>query len=267
MAYIYARTKGSRKGFKMDIEDKHVYKNYTDYYIYVDKNPSDDALVSLSTLNPYCCNDHKVVAFDITNGFSVNQGTDEDERIGNKVFLKFMDLTYYITLRGGEYITSFSHGQSIDTYFRFRVMVVQFNETKTEAEIAEWFRNTYTYYRMKAIYQNTVPFQSVHTAKLRESTPFTGTFKELYDKKTCLKKNKTVKMSTIRIPIKMNVNFDNTTNKPTDESMKHIYLIVIGPCCNELDMDAVSNDQTKTMTGDSPLFNVACVAKYEYYDL
>lgn len=266
MAYIYARTK-TGKGFKMGVEDKHTYYNFPDYYIYVDKTPSEPALASMSTLNPYCANDHKTVAFNITNNFTVPQGTEENQRVGNKIFLKFIDLTYYISLRGEPYIASFSHGQAIDTYYRLRVMVVQFDETKTEAQIAEWFRSTYTYFRNQAIYQNTVPVQSVHTAKLRESTPYTGTFRILYDKKTCLKKNKTVKMSTIRIPVKQNVNFENATNHPTPDSMKHIYLIVIGPCCNELDMDAISFDQTKSLTGDIALFNTACVSKFEYYDL
>lgn len=266
MAYIYARTK-SGKGFKMGVEDKHIYHNYSDYYIYVNSNPGNDANVTMTTHNPYCINENKLVSFDITHNFVVPQGTDENQRIGNKVFLKFIDLTYYITLRGEPYISTFSHGQAIDSYYRFRVMVVQFDDHMTEADLAAWFRTTYTYFRTKAIYNNTAPFQSVHTAKLRESTPSTGTFKILYDKKTCLKKNKTVKMSTIRLPIKMNVNFENTNNKPTDESMKNIHLIIIGPCCNELDMDAVSNDQTKTMTTDVALFNTACVSKFEYYDL
>lgn len=266
MAYIYARTK-SGKGFKLGVEDKHIYHNYQDYYIYVNKNPGNDAQVTLDSLNPYCINPLKFVSFDITHNFVLPQGTDENERIGNKVFLKFIDLTYYISLRGEAYINNFSHGQAIDSYYRFRVMVVQFDDYMTETNIADWFRTTYTYFRTKAVYQNNLPLQSVHTAKLRESTPYTGTFKILYDKKTCLKKNKTVKMSTIRLPIKMNVNFENTNNKPTDESMKNIHLLVIGPCYNELDMDAVSNDQTKALTSDVPLFNTACVSKFEYYDL
>lgn len=266
MAYVWAKTK-TGKPFKMGIEDKHKYYNFQDYYIYVNNNPGDDANVSMDSHNPYCINLHKLVSFDITHQFVVPQGTGESERVGNKVFLKFIDLTYYITLRGEPYINNFSHSQAIDSYYRFRVMVVQFDDYMTETNIADWFRETYTYMRTKAIHLTTAPLQSVHTAKLRESTPITGTFKILYDKKTCLKKNKTVKMSTIRIPIKQNVNFENTNNKPTDESMKNIHLIVIGPCYNELDMDAISNDQLKTATNDIALFNTACVAKFEYYDL
>lgn len=266
MAYIYARTK-TGKGFKLGVEDKHMYHNFQDYYIYVNNNPGNDAAVTMDSHNPYCINNLKFVSFDITHQFIVPQGTDENQRIGNKVFLKFIDLTYYIDIIGNALINSFSHGQAVDTYFRFRVMVVQFDDYMTESNISDWFRATYTYFRTKAIYNNTAPLQSVHTAKLRESTPYTGTFKILYDKKTCLKKNKTVKMSTIRLPIKMNVNFENTNNKPTDETMKNIHLLVIGPCYNELDMDAVSNDQTKTIQNDVALFNTGCVAKFEYYDL
>lgn len=266
MAYIYARTK-SGKGFKMGVEDKHVYKNFDDYYIYVNRNPNNAAAATEPSANPYSVNSSKLVSFDITNNFILPQGTDENQRIGNKVFLKFIHLTYYINMNGDKYIASFSHGQAIDSYYRLRVMVVQFDDSQTENDLAEWFRTTYTYFKMQAIYNTTVPRQSVHTAKLRESTPYTGSFKILYDKKTCLKKNKTVKMSTINIPIKQNINFENTNNLPTDGSMKYIYLIVIGPCFNEVDMDTVSEDQTHSLTEDIALFNTACVAKYEYYDL
>lgn len=266
MAYIYARTKNG-KPFKMGIEDKHIYKNFAQQFIEVGSNINNDAQVVMTNHNPYCINAGKLAAFDITNGFVVAQGTDENQRIGNKVFLKFIDLTYNITINSSIWIQYFSHGQAIDTYYRFRVMVVQFDYAVNETDMANWFRTTYTYFREKAIYNDTAPLQSVHTAKLRESTPKTGMFRILYDKKTCLKKNKTVKLSTIRLPVKMNVNFENDNNKPTDDSMKRIYLIVIGPCYNEVDMDAISNDKTYALDADYYLFHTECVAKYEYYDL
>lgn len=251
----------------MDIEDKHIYYNLTPEYIYLNKSVAP-ANTELNINNKYCITTNKLNQYDISSNFQIQQGTDENQRIGNKVFLKFVHLTYSITLSGDIYINNLSHSQAIDTYFRFRVMVVQFNESMSSTDIRDWFKATYTYMRTQAIHSGTVPVQSVHTAKLRESTPYTGSFNILYDKKTCLKKNKTVKMSTISIPIKMNVNFDNSTNKPTDESMKHIYLIIIGPCCNELDMDTISNDKTTTFsTGDLPTFTTQGVFKYEYYDL
>ena len=266
MAYIYARTK-SGKGFKMGVEDKHIYYNLTPEYIYLNKSVAP-ANTELNINNKYCITTNKLNQYDISSNFVIAQGTDENQRIGNKVFLKFVHLTYSITLNGDIYINNLSHSQAIDTYFRFRVMVVQFNESMSSTDIRDWFKATYTYMRTQAIHSGTVPVQSVHTAKLRESTTYTGNFNILYDKKTCLKKNKTVKMSTISIPIKQNINFENSTNKPTDESMKHIYLIIIGPCCNELDMDTISNDKTTSFsTGDLPTFTTQGVFKYEYYDL
>lgn len=266
MAYIYARSK-SGKPFKMGIEDKHIYHNYSEAGLYVGKNLKNDSTTEMTTSNPYCINSSKLASYNITGGFVVPRGTDENQRVGNKVFLKFIDITYEIRMSPTSYINSFSHGQAIDAYFRCRVMVVQFDAGKTETDLADWFRDTYTYFSTRAIHNDTAPLQSVHTAKLRESTTHTGAFRILYDKKICIKKNKTVKMSTIRLPIKMNVNFENDYNKPTDESMKNIYLIVIGPCYNEVDMDTISYDKTASIAADTLLFYTGCVAKYEYYDL
>ena len=264
MAYIYARTK-SGKGFKMGVEDKHVYKNLNDGVISI--NRYNQPANSYVNNNPFCITPYNVIHYGISENFLLTQGTDENQRVGNKVFLKFIHFTYSISMDGAKYIANLSHGQAIDSYYRLRIMVVQFDEPiNSNDDIVDWFKATYTYMRNVAISGGgNVPIQSVHTAKLRESTSYTGSFRILYDKKTYLKRDKTVKMSTISIPIKQNVNFENTTNLPTD--LKNIYFIAIGPCNNELDMDCVSSDQSASFDSYLGLFNVHGVIKYEYYDL
>lgn len=265
MAYVWAKSK-SGKSFKMGVEDKHIYYNGGDGTLMLNRyqQPSNATLND----NPYCLTTSNLVSYPITDSLYIQQGTNEDNRIGNKIFLKFIHLTYSITIDGNNYINNLSHSQAIDTFFRLRVMVVQFENTMAAVQIRDWFKNTYTYFRLVAISGgDSVPIQSVHTAKLRESTPYTGNFKILYDKKTSLRKNKTVKISTISIPVKQNINFNNSTNSPTDESMKHIYFLVLAPACNELDLDCTSEDRTHAMTQNINLFTTHLVAKYEYYDL
>lgn len=264
MAYIWAKTK-SGNSFKMGVEDKHCYKNLNDGVIAV--NRFNQPAASYVNNNPYCITTYNLVHYGISENFILTQGTDENQRVGNKVFLKFIHFTYSISMDGANYIANLSHGQAIDSYYRLRIMVVQFDEPiNSNQDLVDWFKSTYTYLRTVAIANGgTVPIQSVHTAKLRESTAFTGSFRILYDKKTYLKKDKTVKMSTISIPIKQNVNFENTNNLPTD--LKNIYFVAIGPCSNELDMDCVSSDQSISFAGNLNLFNVHGVIKYEYYDL
>lgn len=263
MATINARSKFG-KNFKISVEDKHKYHNYADQTISLNKirnTTADD--------NGWCIGQNCLGRFELSDVVTIHQGTSEEQRIGNKVFMKFLHWTYSICLDSGSYISNLSHGQNIDTYFRFRIMVVKFDKAMTEQDICDWFKATYIYFNtVNLTPSGTTIQQSVHQTKLRESTDYTGKFKILYDKKIKLGKKKTVKMANVPIKIKQNLNFDNTNNTCTDAAFKYIYGLVIGPCYNQLDTDTITADKSFHFSTDFvSLAHVNGVLKYEYYDI
>ena len=262
MATIIAKSKYGKK-FKVSVEDKHKYYNFDSQTIYLNKTSTGKAEDNGFNIGQNC-----VVAYNLSNNINIAQGTHDDERIGNKVYMKFIHFTYTLGLNGGSLITNLPHGDIADLFLRFRVMVVQFDDEKTEQQIVEWFRNTYIYFKNMTVGGTTWPCQSVHQTKLRESTPYTGKFKILYDKKLKMGKKKTIKISNISIPIKQNINFENTNNKATDDNFKNIYAIFIGPCYNDVDTDSISSDKTYSFIAESvSLASINAVMKYEYYDI
>lgn len=180
--------------------------------------------------------------------------------------MKFIHWTIDLWLDGNSLITNFPHGTLTDLYGRFRIMVVKFQKTMSEQDIADWFKATYIYFNTAA--NNLSIFQSIHQTKLRESTAYTGKFKIMYDKKIKMGRKKNVKMCNIPIKINQNLNFENTNNHSTDDNFKHIYGIVIGPCNNVLDLDAVSAESARNFsTAYHEYAYCGGVVKYEYYDM
>lgn len=262
MATINARSKFGRN-FKISVEDKHKYINFDNQIIRLNKLSS----ASIDN-NGWCIGQDVLARFELTDNITITQGPGEDQRIGNKIYMKFLHWTYSICLNGGSIIQNLSHGELIDMFMRFRVMVVKFNTAMTEQDLCDWFKGTYIYFNTVNITGGGQTIQqSVHQTKLRESTPYTGKFKILYDKKIKLGKKKTVKIANIPIQIKQNLNFDEN-NACTDASFKYIYGLVIGPCYNNLDLDAVSADKAYNFSvARVDLAYVNGVLKYEYYDI
>lgn len=261
MATIQARSKFG-KNFKISVEDKHKYINFAIQPIRVNKLDSSKA-----DDNGFCIGVSNLALFELTDNVTIAQGTAEDERIGNKVFMKFIHWTIDLWLDGNNLITNFPHGTLTDLFGRFRIMVVKFQDQMSEQDIVDWFKTTYIYFR-KAGTGDISLFQSVHQTKLRESTTYTGKFKIIYDKKIKMGRKKNVKMCNIPIKINQNLNFDNTTNHATDDNFKFIYGLVIGPCCNNLDLDAISAESARNFsTAYHDFAQVGGVIKYEYYDM
>lgn len=263
MATIQARSKYGKR-FTISVEDKHQYINFDSQTIRLNKMRTDTI-----DDNGYCIGQNVIARFELSDNITITQGPGEEQRIGNKVFMKFLHWTYSICLNGESIIQNLSHGELIDLFMRFRVMVVKFDTAMTKQDLVDWFKGTYIYFRQFTVSGGGTTYeQSVHQTKLRESTPWTGKFKILYDKKIKMGKKKNVKISNISVAIKQNLNFDNTSNRCTDGSFKYIYGLVIGPCFNNLDTDAVSADKTYNFsTNYVPLAYVNGVLKYEYYDM
>lgn len=266
---IYAK-KGA-KVMPIKIEEKHLYQ----HAVSVDTEGSlnvfmPDSTASSDIVVGYGVNNQNIAVLHNSNNLTISQGTAEDQRVGNKINIKSISLTLYVRFETANLIAYFSHGQMIDTYFNFRLMSVRFNEPMSTTELARWFRQTFIYYRHVSISGGEkYPFQSNWMDKLRESTPWTGSFSILYDKKFQLKKSKSVKQMNINIPLSGNVNFDNTSNKPTDnQQFCNVYTFLIGPSNVYLDMDAVSTDKCLNLAVPyRTLFDFQANVKTIYYDV
>lgn len=269
MAKIVAKSKYGKK-FNISVEDKHGYYNFPEQVIIINHTDKTGYPGDINN-NGYCIGANNISLYDITRNIIISQGSNESQRIGNKVYMKFLHFTYALSLIGDTIITHLNYGTNADMFMRFRVMVVKFDNAKTitRNEVVNWFRDTYIYFRNHTLSDGTtiVQEQSIHQTKLRESTEWTGKFKILYDKKIKMGKKKTVKIANISIPIKQNLTFDNSNNKCTDDNFNNIFAIIIGPGCNELDVDAVGADKIYNWNTDRNIANTRAVLKWEYYDM
>lgn len=274
-AYIRAKGKGG-KNFKITVEDKHKYHNYNDETIVMYKTDplADDAFITgagYAIGYDDTAGLGNFVFYDLSYAVSISQGTGEGQRIGNKVFMKYLNFTYSINFDGNTFINRLPQGTINDSFYRFRTMIVRFDsdEAITGGYIRDWFRDTFTYFRSVNLGGGSqLVFQSVHTKRKRESTAYTGRFEILYDKMFKMGKKKVVKMSSVPIAINQNINFDPSTGQITDDNFKNIYAIVIGPCNSYLDMDCISQDKTLNFsTSYYGPFTVNAVLKYEWYDM
>lgn len=266
---LYAKKGSSVMPIK--IEEKHTYTHAVTnvaegtFSIY-----KPNSATTADFVTGYGVGSFNINVLHNSNNLTIAQGTAEDNRVGNKVNVKSIAITLYIRFNSERLIAAYSHGQMIDTYFNFRVMSVRFDTSMSTTDLARWFRATFIYYRTVSISTgDQYPFQSNWMDKLRESTPYTGSFEILYDKKFKIKKSKSVKQMNINVPLAGNVNFDNTSNKPTNnQKFSNVYTFLIGPSNVYLDMDAVSTDKSLNMTTDSTtLFYFNANIKTIYYDI
>lgn len=269
---IYA--KKGKKVMPIKIEEKHRYDHAvtvsTEEGIKVGKQ---DSTVAVDSGNPngYGINNANIYLLHNSNNLYIKQGTAEDERIGNKVNIKSIVMTLYIHSNPQTFINNYYDAQRVMCPFRFnfRVMTVKFENQMSRTDISRWFRETYIYYRTVSITGGvSFPYQSNWMDKLRESTPWTGQFKILFSKKFQITDTHSQTQLNITIPIKGQVNFDNTSNNPTsNQYTSNIYTFLIGPSNNDLDMDMLSCDQTQTITPSATMWFYQANIKTIYYDM
>lgn len=266
---IYA--KKGKKVMPIKIEEKHIYEHTatvnteTSLSVYKpDANAAADNVVG------YGVNRGNIHTLYNSNNLHITQGTAENQRIGNKVNVKSLSIALYIRFNSNILISTFSHGQLIDTFFNFRIMTVRFDQPMSSTDLAQWYRETFIYYRLVDISAGEqYPYQSNWMDKLRESTRWTGSFQILNNKKFQLTKTRSVIQMNYNVPLKGNVNFDNTSNRPTDnQKFSNVYVFLIGPSNAYLDMDAVSTDKVLNMANaDATLFYLQANIKTIYYDM
>lgn len=268
---IYA--KKGKKTMPIKLEKKHIYYNgSTSFYLYKPKNAGDPGVTDANSSRGYCVTDGNLEMLYTTNDTTISQGNHEDQRIGNKVNIKGVNLTIGINLNGANLISKLSHGEFIDFSTHWRIMVVKFKKALADAEkdLAEWYRDTYIYYN--AISQSPfIPNQSNWMDKKRDSTKWTGQFTILKDKKFVMGKSHTTAQFEFNIGFNKDVNFENTNNNPTaDQSFSNIYFFVISPSNNYFDVDQISQDKLRLLPAENAQFEFA-IARYNiktiYYDM
>lgn len=278
---IYA--KKGKKTMPIKVESKHIYHNSTQYDMYVYR-PVPDATTD-NELKGYNITGYNINRlFDTDNNITISQGNREDQRQGNKINIKGVNCTIAISMDPDVLVNSFSHGDNVDLEFKFRIMAVRFNSDdklkQTDGGVArtindglaEWFRDTYIYYNQAGTTSGGhLINQSVWMDKMRDSTKWTGSFKIMKDKKFTLSRAHTSTQFNFNLGFNREVNFENTTNKPTlNQRFNHIYIFIITPSNYRFDMDTTSYAKAKTITQQQQglsLFHSWSNVKIIYYDI
>lgn len=266
MAYQIYAYKG-RKTMPIKLEEKHKY--YNSNVLSLNVYPQDATPVAQDSVRGYGITSANLLIFGNTDNFQLPQGITENTRIGNKTNIKRINYTIAMWMPDDVIATYISHSENVNMKFHFRIMTVKFNEAKSAADIAAWYRGSYIYYRLIGTGGgNSFPIQSNWMDRLRESTEFTGSFKIIKDYKFTVDKDHTNHQINYDLNFDYDVNFDNITNKPTEnQEFSHIYTFIIGPANNNLDMDTISSSKVDVSTIPVPLFSFTINEKCTYFDM
>lgn len=318
MSYYVKAYKGKSK-MNIPVEEKHKYSTTTGNHEYYDLNKTDDSTnlsimmyqAGMSTGSGYQAiydsnlNRNCKVIWNGNTQFSIQQGTDEDQRIGDKIYLKSMQILINIYLKqpalkffnsatfdtskfstvGSNYYTfqDILSGETITpAKFKFRMMLVKFEDTNFgDAQIATWFNNTFVpqYYVGNSQIDSYGAITN-QSKMLRESATFTGKFQILYDKSFSLNSKKGHKFVKFDWNFKSNLTLNNS-NVPTNDDFKGMRLILFGPTLTINDINGAAFGkmaefwEKTTLESNAALlrgyvshaFSELHNVKYTYYDL
>lgn len=319
MSYYVKAYKGKSK-LNIPVEEKHKYYTTNGNHYYYDLNTIDDSTnLSLimyqagmstgagyqayydSNLNRNC-----MVLWNGNTQLSVSKGTGEDQRIGNKIYMKSIQMLINIQLKqpalkffnsatfdaskfssviGTDYylFQDILSGEAITpAKFKFRLMLVRFEDTNFQDNaINDWFNGSYVpqFY----VGNNLIDAEGAVTNQskmLRESTVYTGKFNILYDKSFTLNSKKGHKFIKFDWNIKENITL-NENNAPTNDDFKGLRLLLFGPALMTNDINGVAFskmaefwEKTAGLSNISLLrgyvshaFTVLTNKKYTYYDM
>lgn len=138
----------------------------------------------------------------------ITQGTDENERVGNKIANVQLRLEYSINLY--DYLWTLVRSQlttAVDPLFfmKFRVMLIDlpiYSGNMTAQEATTYFNNMFTYI------DDSVVTSSTHQMSLRVSGPVTGEFNILYDKMLTISTSKPFLHKCINIKLANQLKFE-----------------------------------------------------------
>lgn len=311
--FIKAYNKGSK--INIPIEDKHKYDTKSEsreYYTFDQYSPLYPIKLLPYTAAYASGSGYKAVYASATERnfqsiwrgflFSTSRGTEEFARIGNKIYLKSMSMMINIYMTESSkrffncnyvnYTDLNTDGSSLNGWtnhlkeesqtpakFKFRMMLVKFDSDMNAEAIRDWFNGIYVpqYY----VGSSTEPAITNQSKLLRESTSYTGKFNILYDKPFTINSKKGHKFINFHYKFKRNLNFDDSTNRPSDDDFNRTQLIIFGPTLlvNDMDGHAYSKmsdymEKTQSLTAASTLrnyvldaFQVTYNAKYKFYDI
>lgn len=315
MSYII---KAYKKGSKLNIpvEDKHKYDTMAethDYYTFEPVNPNKNltlipytAAYSAMATNGYgaawATYEHNFQIIWKGNDLTVQQGTDADQRIGNKVFLKNMTMLINIYMTesakrfyNAEYVNYTdinTDGATLSGFtshlkeegetpckFKFKMMLVKFDSSADETYIQNWFNTIYVpqYY----VGTGTKPAISNQSKILRESTDYNGKYKILHEQSFTINSKKGHKFIQFNWNFNKNLTADSVNNDITDEDFKNLRLIIFAPTLLVNDMNGIAYSKlsdymynTYNLSNAATLrgwilkaFYVETNVKYKFYDL
>lgn len=264
MSY-YIRAYKGKKHLSIALEEKHKYFN--------ENGTSPNYGEKEVSTYPNMGGQQNAVALDKfiilhkSDDFTLSQGTDDTNRTGSKISLTAIDFTIYLRLNIDTFIDHIPHGWLQKLFVNFRIMTVKFDKSMGQADLMDWYKNTYIYYANLGTDSSPILSQSCHQDMLRESSPWTGQFKIIKDMKLKLTYNKGIKQIHYKLDPHMNLTFDNT-NHVTNEEFNHTYTFVIAPIDYRLDFDGTSFHYLNLMTNTAyGLAKVGYNVKYTFYDL
>lgn len=311
--------KAYKKGSKLSIpvEDKHKYDTQAqahDYYTFEPTVPQ----IRLSLI-PYTAafsnlgangygavwniNKHNLEVLWGGDLFGTTAGTSVEQRIGNKIYLK--DMTMLINIYMTESAKRFfnceyvnytdinTDGVSLNGFtnhlkeegetpckFKFRMMLVKFDEITDQAYIADWFNTIYVpqYYAGTG---TTMPAVTNQSRMLRESTDYTGKYDILWDRAFSINSKKGHKFINFNWSFKRNLTADSTTGGVTDDDFKKLRLIIFSPTLLVNDMNGIAYsklsdymEKTVSLGNAATLrnwildaFHIQTNIKYKFYDI
>lgn len=264
MSY-YIRAYRGPKHLNLPLEEKHKYFNESG------ASPNyGEKEISTYPNNGFQQNMVAIDKFIIlhkSDDFTLLQGTGDDTRTGNKIALTSIDFTIYIRLNIDTFIDHIPHGWLQKLFVNFRIMTVRFEKAMGQADLMDWYKNTYIYYSNLNTASVPALSQSCHQEMKRESSPWTGKFSILKEMKLKLTYNKGIKQLHYRLDPHMNLNFDET-NHVTNENFSHTYTFVVAPIDYRLDFDGTSFHYLNALTNTTySLAKVGYNIKYTFYDL
>lgn len=267
MSYRVLAYKGN-KVISIPLEEKHKYYNYT-----ATSNGENSISFYPNTgngINQIAVKPDKFRIIHDSNVFTLAKGTGDQDRVGSKVALKCIDITFYVRLSIDTFINYIPHGELADLSLNMRLLTVHFDDTMSPTLLADWFNKTYIYYYNFATLTPNEQSQSCHQDMLRESSEYTGKFKILHDLKFKLDKNHTIIQGHYQLKPNMNLTFDDSDNSVVNDDFINTYTFLIAPIDYRLDTDATTYNYLST----SQNFNVSRVfayygynVKYTFYDL
>lgn len=264
MSYRILAHKGS-KSLSIPVEEKHKYYQQGTTSSY----PSGDLYIrtypSTSSENVYCIQSDKISSFWNTNMFFTQSGSSVNQRIGDKVMFNKVDCTLAIRVNheaiegdGQDYANLYPY------FINMRFMIVHFDKSMTQSDIANWFKETYIYYNQ--ISANNYR-QSCHQYMLRESCPYTGKFKILHDEKFKLTRDNPVKQMKVSLSPNMDLTFDSS-GFVTNDDFNNTYFILFGPIDYSIDCSTyLGNWLLNSSSKNYDLINFTYNVKATYYDL